>query len=77
MGFNNDDMKRLKELIDPDYRETVDFLRLKSKALIHRLECAEKLLDLWERLNDDCAKDFDNAFEAWQVSKGDGGKHDE
>lgn len=64
--FNDDDKELLKNSCEgwPDWGK-------KIKALIRRLEAAEKALKLWEDEKQiSSAKMIDAAMEAWRKSKG-------
>lgn len=73
MSFNDEDLKRLKELagarIDAD---CVGYLVPELPALLARLECAEKVIRIMG--SDPMSGEVGKAYEAWRKSKGEAGR---
>ncbi len=78
--FSDDDLKKLKERLNApilsatDDRAPVDLSENDTRALLHRLECAEDLASCADR------NEFKTVYEAWRTAAGknksalDGGK---
>lgn len=75
MSFSDDDLKRLKEIVETDIKkyplEVSPYVRLdvahlirdSIPALLARLEAAERLLSAYD------TKEQEEAFDAWEKSK--------